>query len=666
MQPTIALSSPMAQAFFHQHPDAVLVLDAAGKVLLANAAAQWLAGPDGEFADFAQMTGTPWPEPSVAEAEQGRRWTRRLRTQGGDGRSRMVDASLFQIETEPHEPNLYYGVLRDVTASLSAAQKGQEFERRSRLTGETAPVLIWMAGPDMMCEWFNKTWLQFRGRTLGDELGEGWTEGVHPEDLERCLGIYSYCFEMHEPFSLDYRLLRHDGAYRWVMCTGMPRYGNDGEFLGYIGTCLDITDRKELEDRLAEHTRHLRLADKRREDFLGKLSHELRNPLAPIANAAAILRAVEHGNPNLVQVREIIERQVAALRRLITDLVDVTRITRGKVVLQRETLDMDRVVDAALEETRAEMAVRGHEVRLHRTAQTPHCTGDAHRLAQAIAALLSNAAKFSPDGSTITLATRVVGPMLEVVVRDPGRGIAPQFLPQAFELFAQAEQTLARPDSGLGVGLTIAQRVAQLHGGEVELESAGHNLGTTAILRVPLTDAKPIAAGAANDATLVPRYVDPASPRGDEPAQAADAAASGAAEPGASRAVAHADDPLAGGEDLSEVTGRRVLIVEDNVDARESLRMVLELGGNEVLTASSAADGLALAESFMPHLIVCDIGLPDLDGYELVRRLRDVLPGASARIVALTGYGRVEDRERALDSGFDSFLVKPWTTRAAF
>ena len=198
-----------------------------------------------------------------------------------------------------------------------------------------------------MFEWFNKSWLAFRGRTLGDELGEGWTEGVHPEDLERCLGIYGHCFEQREPFSMDYRLLRHDGKYRWVLDTGVPRLGPDGEFLGYIGTCVDISDRKDLEDRLAEHTRNLRLSDRRREEFLARLSHELRNPLGPIANAAAILKALELNDMRLVKVREIIERQVGQLHRLITDLVDVTRITKGRVVLQRERIDANAVLDSA-------------------------------------------------------------------------------------------------------------------------------------------------------------------------------------------------------------------------------------------------------------------------------------------------------------------------------
>ena len=605
MQPTIALTSPMAHAFFHQHPDAVLVLDALGNVLLANTAAAWLAAGD-EYPNFAEMSGVPWPGDEKGELDSGRRWSRRLRVHAADGTSRQVDVNLFGVERVAHEPQLFYCVLKDVTASIVAARAGQEVESRSRVTSDAAPVMVWMSGPDAMFEWFNKSWLAFRGRTLGDELGEGWTEGVHPEDLERCLGIYGHCFEQREPFSMDLRLLRHDGKYRWMLDTGIPRLGQDGEFLGYIGTCVDISDRKELEDRLAEHARNLRLSDRRREEFLARLSHELRNPLGPIANAAAILKTLEQNDGRLVKVREIIERQVGQLQRLVTDLVDVTRIMKGRVVLQRERIEANAILDGALERSRAEIEQRRQTLHVERAKEPLGSVGDAQRLAQALAALISNASKFSPAGATIGLSVRRRSDRVEFVVRDTGTGIAPNFLPKVFELFEQAEQSAARPEGGLGVGLTIAKGVAELHGGSVEIDSAGHGLGTTAILRIPLSDA-----------------------------------------------------PAASEPDLLNIEGQRVLIIEDNTDARESLRLRFELGHNEVRTAADAAEGLRIAEVFEPHLVVCDIGLPDIDGYELVRQLKDKLTGQQTRFVALTGYGRVEDRDRALDSGFDTFLVKP-------
>ncbi len=608
MQANLRLSDAISHAFFDRHPHAALVVDARGQVLHGNPAAAWLA-VEGKFPNFAQLTGLAWPGGAQGQQGVGTGWSRRLRARAADGTSRQVDASLFAANDVADEAPLFYFVLRDATAAVQAARGSQEVESRSRVTTDSAPVLIWMAGTDKLRDWFNKSWLQFRGRSLGDELAGRWADGVHPEDLERCQGIYTSSFEERQPYTMDYRLQRHDGVYRWVLDTGIPRYSDDGSFLGYIGTCLDITERKGLEDKLAEHTRTLRLADRRREDFLAKLSHELRNPLGPIANAAAILRTMEGGNRNLVMVREIIERQVGQLLRLITDLVDVTRIMKGKVVLQRDNVNVEALIDSAADEVRPEIERRHQILRVARPAAGLSCEGDAQRLSQALAALLENAAKFSPDGSTILVSTRVVGETLSITVRDPGRGIAPEFLPEVFDLFVQGEQSLARADGGLGVGLTIAKRVAELHGGGVDIASGGLGLGTEATLRLPM--------------------------HASNPGESVDSC------------------------DLATLAGRRVLIIEDNADARNSLRMLLELGGNEVMTAADAAEGLSIAEAFAPELVVCDIGLPDVDGYELVHLLRDKLAGQTTRFVALTGYGRPEDRDRALDSGFDSFMVKP-------
>ncbi|MEO6030723.1 MAG: ATP-binding protein [Burkholderiaceae bacterium] len=599
----------MAHAFFDRHPHAVLVIDADGRVRHANPAAAWL-GRDGMYPNFAQLSGQAWPGGAQGQYVLGAGWNRRLKVQAADGSFRHVDASLFAANSPGVGAPLFYCVLCDATAMVAAARAEQEVATRSHVTSDSAPVLIWMSGADLQCDWFSASWLKFRGRTLGEELGHGWTAGVHPEDLERCLGIYANAFEAREAYTLDYRLQRADGAYRWVLATAVPRHGVDGAFLGYIGTCLDITQRKGLEDQLAEHTRTLRLSDRRREHFLAKLSHELRNPLAPIANAAAILRSLEDGAPRLVMVREIIERQVAQLRRLITDLVDVTRITKGKIVLHRGHVDVDTLIDAAVEETRPDFERRHQVLQVALPAPGLSCEGDALRLTQALAALLSNAAKFSPEGSAIDVALRADDGSVAITVMDPGRCIEPEFLPRVFDLFTQGEQSLTHGDAGLGVGLTIARRVAQLHGGDVSVESAGPGRGTQATLRLPQS------------------------------------------------ARAQADAAIDVGE-LAGVAGRRVLIIEDNADSRDSLRLLMELNGNQVMTAADAAEGLRIAQAFIPQLVVCDIGLPDIDGFELVQSLREKLTGEATRFVALTGYGRIEDRDLALDSGFDAFLVKP-------
>jgi len=300
------------------------------------------------------------------------------------------------------------------------------------------------------------------------------------------------------------------------------------------------------------------------------------------------------------------------LRRVITDLVDVTQITRGRVVLQRERIDSNALIDDAVEDQRSELVRREQTLHITRADERLVCIGDAQRLSQALAALIGNAAKFSSAGATIDITSRacVSDDMFEIVVHDSGRGIASDFMPHAFDLFAQGSADSATEGS-LGVGLTIAKRIAELHGGDVRVESAGLGAGTTAVLRLPRSGAQerpPI-----DDLDL----------------------------------------------DLATIAGRRVLIIEDNIDALESLRMLVEINGNEVMTAANAEEGRRLALQFDPQLIVCDIGLPDGDGCDLVHELREALPGRDVRYVALTGFGRVEERDRALDSGFDSFLVKP-------
>ncbi|HET6600171.1 MAG TPA: ATP-binding protein, partial [Burkholderiaceae bacterium] len=589
MHTKLTLTHSLAHAFFDRHPHAVLVIDARGHVRYANAAAAWL-GQDGTYPNFAQLSGQAWPGGSDGQLGLGAGWSRRLKVQAADGSRRQVDASLFAANPSGTEAPLFYCVLCDVTATVAAARADQEVAARSHATSDSGPVLVWMTNLEGRCDWVSNAWLKFRGHTLGEELGDGWTNGVHPEDRERFLGIHANAFEARDAYTLDYRLQRADGVYRWMLATGVPRYGVDGAFLGYIGTCLDITQRKGLEDQLAEYSRTLRLSQRRREDFLAKLSHELRNPLAPIANAAAILRTLEDRAPQLVVVRQIIERQVEQLRRLITDLVDVTRITKGKIVLQRESVDVNALIDGAIEDTRLEFERRQQVLHVARPEPGLTCEGDAHRLTQALAALLANAAKFSPERSTIEVAVQVSQGRVALTVTDPGRGIEPELLPHVFDLFTQGEPSVIHGDAGLGVGLTIARRVAQLHGGDVGIESAGAGQGTEATLRLPLSTG-----ASAGEATLA--------------------------------------------SELAAVAGRRVLIIEDNDDSRDSLRLLMELNGNEVMVAADAAEGLRLAETFVPQLVICDIGLPDLDGFELVHALRDTLAGQATRFVALTGFG---------------------------
>jgi len=473
-----------------------------------------------------------------------------------------------------------------------------------------APALVWSASRPQSNEWLSPSWATFTGQPVSELQGEGWTRLVHPEDLERCLGIRATSFEAQTPFTLDLRLRRHDGEYRWFVDNGAVLRGPDGKAAGFVGSAIDIHERKMLEETLAERTQALRLAERRQGQFLAMLSHELRNPLAPIANAASVLRTLEHTNPILVRLREILERQVGRLGHLIEELIDVTRAAQGQISLVREQISVESIVQAAVASGHDKLTARGHQLDVDVPDERIFVRGDRGRLAQALAHLIANAAKFTFEPSRISITVRRAAKTVQISVKDSGAGIDPTFLPHAFELFAQQDQTLARSLGGLGVGLTLARRIAQLHGGDVEGFSEGPGRGSEFVLWLPTVEHD---AAQAVDGYDVPRLAE----------------------------------------------SYRVLIVEDDPDSLESLRLQMELWGTEVSTARNAEEALAVAERVRPQIVLCDIGLPGMDGFRLVAPLRETLKGAPVVFAAVTGYASGDDQQRALDAGFDSFFVKP-------
>ena len=477
---------------------------------------------------------------------------------------------------------------------------------------DAAPVLIWGTGFDRSDDSFSASWTAYTGMSHDELVGDGWLRAVHPEDVDRCLGIHVASFEAHSPFALDLRLRRHDGEYLWMLDNGVPRYAADGKCIGFVGTLIDIHERKSLEESLAERTRQLRLAERRQGRFLATLSHELRNPLAPIANAASVLRTLEHTNPILVRLREILERQVGRLGTMIEELIDATGAAQGQISLVRVPVSIEGVVQTAVAASHEKILAGGHRLDVEVPDERLQVRGDRARLAQALGHLIGNAAKFTPEPGLISITVRRVAKTVQVAIRDSGRGIAAEFLPQAFELFAQQDQSKGRMIGGLGVGLTLARRIAQLHGGDVEGFSEGPGQGSEFVLWLPLIDGRSTAP-AAKVRTGVPR--------------------------------------------LSQ--SLRVLIVEDEHDALESLRLQMELWGTEVSTATTAAEALDMAARTQPQIVLCDIGLPGMDGLKLVGQLRRTLAGSAAMIVAVTGHAGAQDQQAALAAGFDSFLVKP-------
>ena len=355
-------------------------------------------------------------------------------------------------------------------------------------------------------------------------------------------------------------------------------------------------------------------ANRAKDEFLAMLGHELRNPLAPISTALELMALRE---PHAaVEERRIIGRQVTHLSRLIEDLLDVSRITRGKIQLRREPVDMRTVVANAVELTRPVFEQHAHPVQLRVGEQPAIVCGDAVRLTQVLCNLLVNAAKFTPRDGHVTLRLQADGNFLETVVEDSGVGITPQLLPRVFDLFVQGEQTMDRQEGGLGLGLAIVRMLVEMHGGTVGAFSEGPGHGSSFIVRLPSSAVAPAAVASERNAASEPRQPEP-------------------------------------------VAGGRILVVDDNADAASTLADLLQMVGYEVRCAGDGEAALALLEDYVPDLALLDIGLPGMDGYQLARRLRADPRMAKARLVALTGYGRDNDRARALQARFDEHLVKP-------
>jgi signal transduction histidine kinase/ActR/RegA family two-component response regulator len=371
----------------------------------------------------------------------------------------------------------------------------------------------------------------------------------------------------------------------------------------------EALQRKEAEHHRAED--QLRAADQRKDEFLAMLAHELRNPLAPISTGAQLLQMKDPDTEMVQQTAGIIVRQVGHMTRLVDDLLDVSRVTRGLVVLSTETLDLRDITADAVEQARPLIEARGHQLSLHLPPEPAITRGDHKRLVQIVVNLLNNAAKYTPDGGRISLVVVPMPTEHVLTVTDNGIGMTAELATRAFELFAQAERTPDRSQGGLGLGLALVRTLVDLHGGTVEASSQGPGMGSTFTVRLPRFDTD---AGAR--------------------------AAAAGAETGGARS-------------------RRILLVDDNIDAVHTLEMLLKREGHEVTVAYRAADAVALARATAPHVCLLDIGLPDFDGDELARRLRAMPQTAGSVLIAVTGYGREQDRIRSLAAGFDEFFVKP-------
>nr|WP_315402044.1 response regulator [uncultured Duganella sp.] len=491
-------------------------------------------------------------------------------------------------------------------------------EERFRQLTENIEDVFWMfdLGSGEVL-YVNNAYDAFWGRPaarLQHDTGD-WLDAIHAEDRAAVAARWE-ALRQGGHFDEEYRLLLADGTLRWVRDRAFQVRDAGHTPYRVARISSDITQRKTMEGLL-------RAADDNKNDFLATLAHELRNPLSPIRNAVALMGVADASEVEVHRkARQVIMRQVGHLARLVDDLLDVARISEGKMTLKLEDLALQSVLDPALETARPLMDSRGHTLTVSVPPQPIRLHGDPVRLAQAVGNLLHNAAKFTVVGGAIGLEVTLPAPdRVRIAVRDNGIGISTEQLPRIFDMFAQGAAAHDRAHDGLGIGLSLVSKMVQMHGGTVYAESAGAGQGSSFVIELPVLAAADAGAPA-----------DPADP----------------ATPGAGPA------PAPPGQGLP-----RLLVVDDNVDSGEVLSDLLRLLGYEVRLAHDAAGAMAGARAFAPHAMILDIGMPNVDGYALARMLRADSALSRIRLIAHTGFGSAQDREKTAAAGFDFHLVKP-------
>ena len=502
--------------------------------------------------------------------------------------------------------------LVEITRLKNAQLAARNSEENFRALVTTSAQMVWTTAADGNVTEDSPSWRAFTGQSFEQFCGSGWVDAIHPDDREATLKKWRDSIATEMPFDAEFRLRHSDEGWRKTHARAVPLRDDAGKLRGWVGMNTDVTEQKA-----AEHAQHEAEAaweaNRRKDEFLAMLGHELRNPLAPLSNAMAIFEKRLPPDPELRRIRDIAERQVLHLARLVDELLDVARISSGRMELQIKRVDLRDIVTAAAANVGLAIKQQRHELNIASSLQPLEVEGDAVRLVQIVSNLLDNAAKYTPEHGRIRVTMGQEGHYATLTVADNGIGLTPGALASIFDLFARAAPAGGNPISGLGLGLTLVRRLAELHGGTVEAHSEGVGKGAEFVVRLPLAVSAPA------------------------PAAASDGQA-----------------PESG-----PVSPRRILLVDDNRDVLFSLKLLLEMKGHTVFKALDGKRALEAAAEQAPEIVVLDIGLPDMDGYELARRLRRLEATSKAVLIAATGFGQQQDRDRSAAAGIDYHLVKP-------
>jgi len=568
--------------------------------------------------------------------------------------------SILLVDDQPQRLVAYRAILANLELDLVCARSGRE-ALEHLMDQEFAVVLLDVSMPDM--DGFEAAKL-IHEHPRFEKTPIIFVTGVHLDDLDRLkgysLGAVDYVSVPIVPEILRSKVSVLVELYckRKELQRANEELASANARLSEANIALQEEKTRELEvfnrslqranseleaaNRLlqsenAERTRAeqaLKEADRHKDEFLAMLAHELRNPLAPIHNAIELMRIKPLNDPQLDWARDVIARQLTSLTRLVDDLLDVSRITRGKINLTRQVVELEALISRAVETVHPLFDEQRHQLTLELPDAGLKVFGDSTRLTQAIANVLGNAAKYTDAGGQIMVRAAVRDADVEIHIRDNGIGIRPEMLPHVFELFTQLDRDDGRTQGGLGIGLALVQRLVQMHGGDVSAASEGPGKGSEFVIRLP----------------LLREQEDESEPVAAEPEPVVEVLAT---ESGMASVVT----PLVAASKAR--LARRILIADDNNDALESLATLLQLSGHEVFTATNGGTALQSVERHLPEVVLLDIGMPLLDGYEVARRIRSQPWGQRITLVALTGWGQDSDRRRSREAGFDSHLVKP-------
>jgi len=489
---------------------------------------------------------------------------------------------------------------------LSVEEALRRSEQRYRSLVAVTTSVVWSTDAAGLIVSPQREWETYTGQAWNRHTQQRWLDAIHPDDRDEIREGWERALADRGVFRCEGRIMHAmSGGYRYFVAHVVPLLDEDGSIREWNGTFTDVDERKRAEAALQS-------ANRQKDEFVAMLAHELRNPLSPIRNAVHVLRNIGSDEPRIAHAHEMIERQVTHMSRLLDDLLDVSRVARGKVSLHEENLDFAQLVRLTTEDYRATLELAGLRLSTDIDPDPVWVRGDATRLAQVIGNLLHNAIKFTGEGGSVTVTLRADPHAVSLSIKDTGIGVEPEHLNSVFDVFTQTDQGLDRTRGGLGLGLALVKGLVQLHGGSVEAFSAGLGTGFEVRIRLPRSAAEE------------PRHAPP--PPAEQP-----------------RASYH-----------------RVLVVEDNRDVAESVRELLELKGHEVIVAHTGPDAITLARARRPDVVLCDIGLPGgMSGFDVAQTLRGDPAFASVCLIAVTGYGQSDDRRRAHEAGFDMHLIKP-------